>query len=157
MKKCSELFGLHILWLRRNHARSLPNLQQDVPAKKKQNLHRRASAGPAGIKLVVREASVSGKSRRSQTFGGPFLRVALGESCSSQEKINAHSSTSTPVFLPSREETQTMVREQLGPKLRPPQTLYFRGPQMGGQIRRGRIWGFWGAPISVQRSPNTYF
>ena len=42
-------------------------------------------------------------------------------------KLNAHSSTPTPVFLPSREETQTMVREKLGPKLRPPQTLYLLG------------------------------
>ena len=41
--------------------------------------------------------------------------------------INAHSSTPTPVILPSREETQTMVREKLGPKLRPPQTLYLLG------------------------------
>ena len=41
--------------------------------------------------------------------------------------FNAHSSTPTPVFLPSREETQTMVREELGPKLRPPQTLYLLG------------------------------
>ena len=32
-----------------------------------------------------------------------------------------------------------------------------RGPQMGGQIRRGRIWRFWGAPISVQTSPDTCF
>ena len=42
-------------------------------------------------------------------------------------KINVHSSTPTPVFLPSQEETQTMVREKLGPKLRPPQTLYLLG------------------------------
>ena len=42
-------------------------------------------------------------------------------------KINAHSSTPTPVFLISREETQTMVRAKLGPKLRPPQTLDLAG------------------------------
>ena len=41
--------------------------------------------------------------------------------------FTAHSSTPTPVFLTSLEETQTMVRAQLGPKLRPPQTLYFSG------------------------------
>ena len=41
--------------------------------------------------------------------------------------VNALSSTPTPVFLPLREETQTMVREKLGPKLRPPQTLYLLG------------------------------
>ena len=41
--------------------------------------------------------------------------------------LNAHSSTPTPVFLPSHEETQTMVREKHGPKLRPPQTLYLLG------------------------------
>ena len=38
--------------------------------------------------------------------------------------FNVHSSTPTPVFLTSREEAQTMVREKLGPKPRPPQTLY---------------------------------
>ena len=32
-----------------------------------------------------------------------------------------------PVFLTSRKETQTMVREKLGPKPRPPQTLYLPG------------------------------
>ena len=41
--------------------------------------------------------------------------------------FNAHSSTPTPVFLTSREETQTMVREKLGPKLRPRQTLDLPG------------------------------
>ena len=41
--------------------------------------------------------------------------------------FNARSSTPTPVFLPSREETQTMVREKLGPKLRPPQPLHLLG------------------------------
>ena len=40
---------------------------------------------------------------------------------------DAHSSTPTPVFLTSREETQTMVRAKLRPKLRPPQTLYLPG------------------------------
>ena len=43
--------------------------------------------------------------------------------------INAHSSTPTPVFLASREETQTVVREKLGPKLRPPHTLYLLGKE----------------------------
>ena len=33
----------------------------------------------------------------------------------------------------------------------------FRGPQMGGQIRRGWIWRFWGAPIFSPEVPNTYF
>ena len=28
-----------------------------------------------------------------------------------------------------------------------------RGPQMGGQIRRGRIWRFWGAPIFSPEVP----
>ena len=42
-------------------------------------------------------------------------------------QLNAHSSTRTPVFLTSREETQAMVREKLGPKPRPPQTLYLPG------------------------------
>ena len=42
-------------------------------------------------------------------------------------KINAHSSTPTPMFLTSREETQTMVREKLGPKSRPSLTLYLPG------------------------------
>ena len=42
-------------------------------------------------------------------------------------KLNAHSSTPTPVFLTSREETQTMVREKLGPKPRPRQTLDLPG------------------------------
>ena len=41
--------------------------------------------------------------------------------------LNVHSSTPTPVFLTSRKETQTMVRAKLGPKLRPPQTLYLPG------------------------------
>ena len=41
--------------------------------------------------------------------------------------VNAHSSTPTPVFLTSREETQTMVREKLGPKPRPRQTLDLPG------------------------------
>ena len=44
--------------------------------------------------------------------------------------LNAHSSTPrspTPVFLPSREETQTMAQEKLGPELRPPQTLHLLG------------------------------
>ena len=36
-------------------------------------------------------------------------------------------STPTPVFLTLREETQTMVREKLGPKPRPRQTLYLPG------------------------------
>ena len=30
-----------------------------------------------------------------------------------------------------------------------------RGPQMRGQIRRGRIWRFWGAPDFPSRSPKT--
>ena len=46
--------------------------------------------------------------------------------------FNAHSSTPTAAFLPSQEETQTMVREKLGPKLRPPQTLYLLGK---GELR----------------------
>ena len=33
----------------------------------------------------------------------------------------------------------------------------FRGPQMGGQIRRGRIWRFWGAPVFSSEVRNTYF
>ena len=50
-----------------------------------------------------------------------------GQNYFQKTPINAHSSTPTPVFLSSREETQTMVREKLGPKLRPPQTLYLLG------------------------------
>ena len=38
--------------------------------------------------------------------------------------FNARSSTPTPVFLSSRDETQTMVGAKLRPKVRPPQTLY---------------------------------
>ena len=41
--------------------------------------------------------------------------------------FNAHSSTPTPVLLTSREETQTMLREKLGPKPRPRQTLDLPG------------------------------
>ena len=41
--------------------------------------------------------------------------------------FTAHSSTPTPVFLTSREETQTMVQAKLRPKLRPPQTLHALG------------------------------
>ena len=33
----------------------------------------------------------------------------------------------------------------------------FRGPQMGGQIRRGRIWRFWGAPIFSPEVPKHPF
>ena len=44
-----------------------------------------------------------------------------------QKVVNAHSSTPTPVFLTSREETQTMVRGKLRPKPKPPQTLYLPG------------------------------
>ena len=33
----------------------------------------------------------------------------------------------------------------------------FRGPQMGGQIRRGRIWRFWGAPIFSPEVPKYLF
>ena len=32
-----------------------------------------------------------------------------------------------------------------------------RGPQMGGQIRRGRIWRFWGAPIFSPEVPKYLF
>ena len=32
-----------------------------------------------------------------------------------------------------------------------------RGPQMGGQIRRGRIWRFWGAPIFSPEIPKYLF
>ena len=64
---------------------------------------------------------------------GFFLQITIGAKIITHttfifgELINAHSSTPTPVFLPSRQETQTMVREKLGPKLRPPQTLYLQG------------------------------
>ena len=33
----------------------------------------------------------------------------------------------------------------------------FRGPQMGVQIRRGRIWRFWGAPIFSPEVPKYLF
>ena len=32
----------------------------------------------------------------------------------------------------------------------------FRGPQMGGQIRRGRSWRFWGAPIFRPEIPKPF-
>ena len=32
-----------------------------------------------------------------------------------------------------------------------------RGPQMGGQIRRGRIWRFWGAPVFSPQVPKYLF
>ena len=32
-----------------------------------------------------------------------------------------------------------------------------RGPQMGGQIRRGRIWRFWGRPNFQSRDPQIPF
>ena len=35
--------------------------------------------------------------------------------------------------------------------------LGFRGPQMGGQIRRGRICRFWGAPIFSPEVPKYLF
>ena len=36
--------------------------------------------------------------------------------------------------------------------------VFVREPQMGGQIRRGRIWRFWGAPIfSPEVRRNTHF
>ena len=54
----------------------------------------------------------------------PFAALLLRHP---EKKFTANSSTPTPVFRPSREETQTMVREKLGPKLRPPQTLYLLG------------------------------
>ena len=57
----------------------------------------------------------------------PKRRFSLILADSPLVQINAHSSTPTPVFLTSREETQTMVREKLGPKPRPPQTLYLPG------------------------------
>ena len=41
--------------------------------------------------------------------------------------FNARTSAPTPVLLTSREETQTMVREKLAPKPRPPQTSYLPG------------------------------
>ena len=41
--------------------------------------------------------------------------------------FNAHSSTPTPVFLPSREETQTMVREKLGPNSDHPRLCIYWG------------------------------
>ena len=51
--------------------------------------------------------------------------------------------------------------KQNGPSLKAPfqldRSVFLRGPQMGGQIRRGRIWRFWGAPIFSPESPNTYF
>ena len=34
--------------------------------------------------------------------------------------------------------------------------IIVRGPQMGGQIRRGRIWRFWGAPISRPEVPEPF-
>ena len=60
------------------------------------------------------------------------LSKVLGQEASApgvaeSPNITANSSTPTPVFRPSREETQTMVREKLGPKLRPPQTLFLLG------------------------------
>ena len=36
-------------------------------------------------------------------------------------------------------------------------TFFFRGPQMGGQIRRGRIWRFWGAPLFSPEVPKYLF
>ena len=42
-------------------------------------------------------------------------------------EFNAHGSTPAPVFLTSRDETQTMVQAKLRPKLRPRQTLYLPG------------------------------
>ena len=44
----------------------------------------------------------------------------MQESAGRGHEANARSSTPTLVFLTSREETQTMVREKLGPKPRPP-------------------------------------
>ena len=44
-------------------------------------------------------------------------------------KLNAHSSTPTPVFLPPREETQTMVREELGPNSDHPRLCIFLGKE----------------------------
>ena len=35
--------------------------------------------------------------------------------------------------------------------------FFFRGLQMGGQIRRGRIWRFWGAPIFSPEVPKYQF
>ena len=37
------------------------------------------------------------------------------------------------------------------------QTHPFRGPRMGGWIRRGRIWRFWGAPIFSPEVPKYQF
>ena len=35
--------------------------------------------------------------------------------------------------------------------------LHIRGPQMGGQIRRGRMWRFWGAPFFSPEVPKYLF
>ena len=51
------------------------------------------------------------------------------------------------------------VQTCLGKRLEAPDILLpdirslFRGPQMGGQIRHGRIWHFWGAPIFSPEVP----
>ena len=60
------------------------------------------------------------KANAKDNGGGIYLPFPL-------RKLNAHSSTPTPVFLTVREETQTMVQAKLRPKLRPPETLYLPG------------------------------
>ena len=83
--------------------------------------------------LIPQETLRQGYCYTCLTMGGGegyFGRVTKDVRCDSNRtppNLNAHSSTPTPGFLTSREETQTMVREKLGPKPRPRQILVLPG------------------------------
>ena len=68
------------------------------------------------------------------------------------------------VFLSEIEESMLEAKEGWqacsgGPLLRPAlsENPEFRGPQIGGQIRDGRVWRFWGAPIFSPEVPKYLF
>ena len=67
--------------------------------------------------------SHSGEYRKIYLANDLCVGFAMGTKKGVALMFDAHSSALTPVFLTSREETQTMVQAKLRPKLRPPQTL----------------------------------
>ena len=93
----------------------------------------------------------TGTSGRKLPLWGDFLFLNKG---SHTETI--HTTLTLPMGFPKRGGTLTK-----GPVPTSFHELVFlsrvRGLQMGGQIRRGRIWRFWGAPIFSSEVPKYLF
>ena len=81
-----------------------------------------------GIAWVFGQRPTIGEWDWGGAWGQNVLSARRGGTRPQNSRLfNARSSTPTPVFPSSRDETQTMVGAKLGPKLRPPQTLYLLG------------------------------